>query len=173
MTTTATPTGAPLLGSPQAQARTRMIETQITDRLAALLRTCTGAGYPSQVGTQVLVGQVKGAEQQAPAIFVIPETLNAEPKYGNHLITRGYRLAAFALLSSHPTYAEHGLIDQIIRDVRAVLETRDAVASIGLIALGATVQFQNAAPGYHEDGGQLVGAALQYQISFPQAAPPA
>ena len=42
-----------------------------------------------------------------------------------------------------------------------------------VIALGATIQFQNAAPGYHEDGGQLVGAALQYQIIFTQAAPPA
>ena len=170
---TATPTGAPLLGSPQAQARTRMIQTQITDRLATLLATCKGAGYPSQVGTTVLVGQVKGAEQQAPAIFVIPETVNVAAKYGNDLITRGYRLAAFAKLSDHPTYSEHGLIDQIIRDVRAVMETRDATATIGLIALGATVQFQNAAPGYHEDGGQLVGAALQYQIVFTQAAPPA
>lgn len=171
--TTATATGAPLIGSPYTQARTRMIQTQITDRIAALLRTAIGPGYPSAVGTTVLIGQVKGAEQQAPACFVIPETLNAEPKYAAHQITRAYRIAAFAKLSSHPAYSEHGLVDQIIRDVRAVLETRDAVPAIGLVALDATVQFQSAAPGYHEDGGQLVGAALQYQITFTQAAPPA
>lgn len=173
MTTSATPTGTPLIGIPQVQARTRMIQTQITDRIKALLETCIGASYPSLVGTTVWVGQVKGAEQQAPAIFVIPETINVDNRYANDQIKRNYRLAAFALLSSHPTYSEHGLIDQIIRDVRAVMETRDAVADIGLIALGATVQFQSAAPGYHEDGGQLVGAALQYQITFSQAAPPA
>ena len=171
--TTATLTGAPLLGSPQAQARTLMISTQITDRLATLLTACQGVYYPSGVGAAVSIGQTKGAEQQAPCVFVIPERATTEGRYHQEQVSRDYRIAAFARLSDHPSATEHGLIDQIIRDVRSVMETRDATATIGLIALGATIQFQNAAPGYHEDGGQLVGAALQYQIIFTQAAPPA
>jgi hypothetical protein len=81
-------------------------------------------------------------------------------------ISRDYRVAAFARLSDHPTDTEHGLIDQIIDDVRRALEARDGVATIGLAALGAELRFQGATPGYHEDGGQLVGAALQYQLVF-------
>lgn len=169
--TTATLTGAPLLGSPQAQARTLMISTQITDRLATLLTACQGVYYPSGVGAAVFIGQTKGAEQQAPCVFVIPERATSEGRYHQEQVSRDYRIAAFARLSDHPSATEHGLIDQIIADVRRALEARDAVATIGLVALGAEIRFQGATPGYHEDGGQLVGAALQYQLIFTQASP--
>lgn len=146
-----------------------LLQTQITDRIATLLATCKGVSYPSLVGTTVKVGQARGAEQQAPAIFVMPEVEQASGLYATQLITRTFRLAAFAKLSAHPTYSEHGLIDQIIRDVRKVMETRDST----LVGYGANVKFISATPGYHEDGGQLVGASLQYEIQYPQAAPPA
>lgn len=145
--------------------------TQISDRLAVLLADCQGDDYPSQCGETVLVGQVKGAEQQAPAIFIIPEVLRVEGRYGMQQVVRDYRLAAFALLSDHPTMSEHALIDQIITDVRDVMESRDRQSRSGLVALGAEVRFQQAQPGYHEDGGDLVGAALQYQVVFTQASP--
>lgn len=145
-----------------------LVPTSITDRLKTLLQGCKGTSYPSNVGTTVLVGQVKGAEQQAPCLFMIPERETADQRYAQHLMTRTYRLAAFAKLSAHPTLSEHGLIDQIIYDVRKVMETRDST----LAALtNGTPQFISAQPGYHEDGGQIVGAALEYQITFNQAAP--
>lgn len=147
-----------------------LLATSITDRLAALVATCKGASYPSLVGTTVLVGQIKGVEQQAPCCFVIPERVTAEGRYAQHQITREYRLCAFARLSSHPTLSEHALIDQIIRDLRQVVEKRDGGTG-GLVSLGAEISFQGAQPGYHEDGGQLVGAALTYRLTYPQAAP--
>lgn len=145
--------------------------TQITDRIATLLADCIGEDYPSQCGETVLVGQVKGAEQQAPAVFVIPELLRVEGRYGQGQVLRDYRLAAFARLSDHDGLSEHGLIDQIITDVRDLMESRDAQFKVGLVALGAEVRFQQAQPGYHEEGGDLVGASLQYQIVFTQASP--
>ncbi len=150
---------------------TALLATRITDCLAVLLAECQGSAYPSQCGTTVLVGQVKGAEQQAPATFVIPELSRSDGKYRSEINTRDYRLAAFARLSDHPSYSEHGLIDQIIADVRDVMESRDAQVRAGLVSLGAEVRFSQATPGYHEDGGDLVGAALQYQIVFSQATP--
>ena len=150
---------------------TTLLATRITDRLAVLLADCQGTAYPSQCGTTVLVGQVKGAEQQAPAIFVIPELSRTDRQYGSEIVTRDYRLAAFARLSDHPDYSEHGLIDQVIADVREVMESRDAQFRAGLVSLGAEVRFVSATPGYHEDGGDLVGAALQYTLHFNQASP--
>ncbi len=147
-----------------------LLATSITDRLAALLANCQGTSYPSNVGTTVLVGQVKGAEQQAPCCFLIPERQTAEGRYAQHQVQREYRIAAFARLSDHPTLSEHGLIDQIIRDLRQVLETRDAGTG-GLVSLGAEIAFDAAQPGYHEEGGQIVGAALTYRITYTQAAP--
>lgn len=169
MTTLAWIKGFPVLGTPEGMKKLK--PTVITDRIAALLATATGIGYPSLVGTSVLVGQVKGAEQQAPCVFIIPEQEQFDGAYGQHLMRRDYRLAAFAALSGYPTYSEHGLIDQIIYDVRKIMETRDGTAGIGLAAIGAEVRFVSATPGYHEDGGDLVGAALQYTLHFTQASP--
>lgn len=148
-----------------------LLASQITERLATLLTACQGVSYPSQVGATVLIGQTKGAEQQAPCVFLIPERATIEGRYAQQQTSRDYRVAAFARLSDHPTDTEHGLIDQIIDDVRRALEARDGVATIGLAALGAEIRFQGSTPGYHEDGGQLVGAALQYQLVFTQASP--
>lgn len=160
---------APALGLPGA--RRMLLATRITERLATLLAACQGVGYPSNVGTSVFIGQTKGAEQQAPCVFLIPERATTEGRYHQQQTSRDYRIAAFARLSDHPGDTEYGLIDQIIDDVRRALEARDGVATIGLAALGAELKFQGSTPGYHEDGGQLVGAALQYQLVFHQASP--
>ena len=147
-----------------------LLATTITDRIASLLGTCKGASYPSNVGTTPLVGQVKGADQQAPCVFLLPERVTVEGRYAMHQVARDYRIVAFARLSDHPTLSEHGLVDQIIRDVRQVLEARDGGTG-GLVSLGAEISFQGATPGYHDDGGQIVGASLTYRITYPQAAP--
>lgn len=142
--------------------------TQITDRLAALLATAKGSGYPSAVGSRVLVGQVKGAEQQAPCVFLLPERETEEELYNRKgVIARDYRLAAYAKRSAHPSLSEHALVDQIIYDLRKVLETRDATLA-GLLESGP--RLLQVTPGFHEDGGQIVGAALSYQLQYRQAA---
>lgn len=141
-----------------------LIPTQITDELADVLRTCTTSrGYTSNVGATVHVGQLRGAHKQAPAIFVVPGRQSGDVRYGEvREVTREYVVRAFADLRDHPTLAEEALVDQVIWDVRRAIEAQLEV----LLELAQRVRYIGDQPGYHEEGGTIVGAALSYEIQY-------
>jgi len=142
-----------------------LLPTQITDALAVLARGCTAAnGYLSNVGANVAIGRLAGAAVEAPICFVIParQQPSTDLAFGAACVVREYELKAFADLQDHPTLDEHALMDQIIWDVRRVVEAEGT----DLRDLATRVTWLSDTPGYHEQGGSLVGATITYEIEY-------
>jgi hypothetical protein len=141
---------------------TALVATQITDRLAAIAATITTAnGYPSNVGATVQIGAKRGMADQAPAIWIIPGRQTVTDLYDSTEISREIEIKAFADLRDHPSLSEHGLVDQVIWDIRKALWAYDAtLTDLCDLLLG------NDQPGYSEDGGAIVGAGLTLTITY-------
>lgn len=137
-----------------------LLATQITEALADRLRGCTAAGgFASDVGATVHTGRVKAGASEAPCISIMPGRGTGTALYGVVQYTRNYEIRAFVDLNTHPELSDCDLTDQIIWDVRRILET-DQLPGVELI------NFVSDQPGYREDGGTLVGALLNYEIAF-------
>jgi hypothetical protein len=149
---------------PIAASRTYWLPTQITRRLKAMLEACIPAnGYASGVGADVRIGQLRGAATEAPAAFVVPGRETGETIYDESIeMVREFEIKAFADTKAHPTIEDHELVDRVIWDVRQCLESYDAE----LADLIDGIRFQNARPGYREDGGTLVGASITYEVRY-------
>lgn len=141
---------------------TALVATQITDRLAAIAATITTAnGYPSNVGATVQIGARRGMADQAPAVWIVPSRQTVTDLYDSVEISREIDIKAFADLRDHPSLSEHGLVDQVIWDVRKAFGAYDAtLAALGDLTLG------NDQPGYSEDGGAIVGAGLTLTTTY-------
>jgi hypothetical protein len=140
-----------------------LLTSQITERLAALCRTCTSAnGYSSNIGTAVRVGQLAGAATEAPIVYLMPGREQGSVRYGLHEMSRSWTITGFAHATAHPSLSEHALVDIIVWDIRRCIEARDAT----LAAMIERITFRSATPGYHEGGGTIVGAAVEYEISY-------
>jgi hypothetical protein len=141
-----------------------LVPTEITRELAILLADCTTAnGYVSNVGAVVQIGQLRGAYQQAPAVFVLPGRQSGTARYGEvREMTRDITVRGFADLNDHPTLDEVELIDTIIWDLRRCIESQSQT----LDSLVQRLSYASDRPGYREEGGTIVGAALTYQVQY-------
>jgi hypothetical protein len=141
-----------------------LLATQITRTLADLVSTCTTArGYASNTGASVQVGQIRGTYRQAPAAFVLPGRQSGGGRYGEvREVTREIQVRAFADLNDHPALDEIELIDLVIWDLRRCIESYDE----SLAALVQRIRYVSDLPGYREEGGTIVGAALTYEIVY-------
>jgi len=141
-----------------------LLATQITQALAARLATATTAnGYTSNCGSAVFIGQTRGADRQAPAVFLLPGRQSGEGRYADEReVRREYDIRGFADLNSHPHLSEAALIDLIIWDLRRCCESNND-ALTGLIE---RLSYRSDQPGYREEGGSIVGAALTYEIQY-------
>lgn len=136
--------------------------TYITEAIAARLRGCTaGAGFASNVGASVQTGQMKAGAADAPCLYIMPGRGIGGALYCDSVVeyTRAYELRAFVDLNSHPELSDCDLIDQIIWDVRRIIEIEPLPGA-------DIVRFISDQPGYREDGGNLVGALINYEIVF-------
>jgi hypothetical protein len=147
---------------PVDASRTYWVPTAVTRRLRTILQGCTLAnGYASNLGADVRIGQLRGAATEAPAVFVIPGRESGEPMYdGTFEMVREYEIKGIADTKAHPEIEDFELIDRVIWDVRKCIEAYDA----NLADMIDSIRFTNARPGYREDGGTLVGAAITYEI---------
>lgn len=137
-----------------------LFATYITEALAERLRGCTaGAGFASNVGATVRAGRMSAGAIDAPCTYIIPGRGAGNALYGAVEYTRTYELRAFVDLNTHPELSDCDLIDQIIWDVRRIIETEPLPGA-------DIVRFISDQPGYREDGGSLVGALLNYEIAF-------
>jgi hypothetical protein len=142
-----------------------LVATQITEAFAAQLRLLTAAhGYTTNVGAEVHVGMLRGAAEQAPACYLLPGRQSAgEGRYGTRrLVLRSYEVRAFVDLRDHPAWSEAQAVDAVIWDVRAGVET----AQGALHGLAERLAYQGDRPGYREEGGTLVGAAIDYTVAY-------
>lgn len=137
-----------------------LLATLVTESLAERLRGCTaGAGFSSNVGATVRTGRMSAGAVDAPCTYIIPGRGAGNALYGAVEYTRAYEIRAFVDLSTHPELSDCDLTDQIIWDVRRIIETDALPGADG-------VRFVSDQPGYREDGGNLVGALLNYEITF-------
>ena len=137
-----------------------LIATTITEALADCIRDCTAAkGYSSNVGATVEVGRLAAGATDAPCTYLLPGRGTGGQLYGVIEYTRAYELRAFVDRAAHPTIADAALVDLIIWDLRRIIE-RAPVPGVDAL------RFVSDQPGYREDGGNLVGAILHYEIIF-------
>lgn len=140
-----------------------LFATTVTELLAERLRGATAAvGYASDVGRSVHVGRTRAGAVEAPCSFVTPGFGAADGAYFASIYTRRIEIRAFVDANTHPELSDPDLCDQIIWDVRRILEDPSARPIPGLDGL----KFISDAPGYREDGGTLVGALLTYEVRF-------
>lgn len=140
-----------------------LLATQITEALVEAVQGATiAAGYPSDVGRLVFVGQLRGGAIQAPCTFVLPGASRDTAYYnGGREVTRQIEVRGFADANAYPDLTDHALVDQVIWDLRQVL-----AADPPLGGLADDLRYVSDRPGYREDGGTIVGAALTYELVF-------
>ena len=140
----------------------KLVSVQITERLIAIAEGITiGNGYASNVGARVFAAKMRGMADIAPAVFVIPGKQKDEHFYDTREIVREVEIKAFADVRVHPSLTEYELVDQIIADLRKAFAANDS----GLAALGEFT-INSDQPGYSEDGGNIVGAAISATITY-------
>lgn len=138
-----------------------LVPTAITTALTTRLRgAITAAGCASNVGATVQVGRVKAGAVEAPCCYVTPGRGTETRIYGAVQRTRAYEVRAFADLNAHPALSDCDLVDQIIFDVRRILEEGAALAGV------QDLRYVADSPGYREDGGTLVGALIEYEVDY-------
>jgi len=139
--------------------------TTITAALVTVLRTVTAAnGYVSNVGASVRVGEVRGMATQAPACFVIPGRGGpGEARYGEaRQVIREYEVRGFASVLDHPTISDYALVDTVIWDIRRAMESYEPAVD----SLIQSLAYRGDRPGYREEGGNAVGAAVTYELTY-------
>lgn len=141
-----------------------LIATRITDRLAAMAAELTPAnGYPSNIGANVLVARLDAIGREAPACILLPGRSRVEVIYnGRAQVTRSYTVQAFVDTRQHPSTGAHALADQVLWDLRRRFETYDT----DLYALIDSLAAEGDQPGYSQDGGALVGGALDLSLTY-------
>lgn len=138
-----------------------LLATKITSALVEAVQGATiAAGYPSNVGRLVFRGQLRGGAIQAPCTFVLPGTSRDSAYYnGCREITRQVEIHGFADANAYPDLTDDALVDQIIWDLRQVLEADNTLGG-----LAQDLRYVADRPGYREDGGSIVGAGLTYEV---------
>lgn len=141
-----------------------LLASRITAALAERLRRVrASAGYASDVGARVLVGQLAGSAPMAPCCYLIPGPQRPGELYGPVCaVTRTYQVRGFVDANAHAGAADTDLVDLVIWDLRRALELADA--TIG--GLAERLLYRSDTPGYREDGGALVGAGLSYDVAY-------
>lgn len=142
--------------------------TQVTAKLLSLLSGIdAGAGYKTNIGANVFVGETKGTPTDLPAIYVVPAEENGALEYGVSVRQKTYRITVYAdktktQIADYPAdpFAVWVMIDAFIADVFKALETPNAFSPIK-----AQVQFRGARPQY-DDVNAIVGAEFDYAVQF-------
>jgi hypothetical protein len=140
-----------------------LLATQITEALVAQLQTCTDTeGFETDIGRSVYVGQLRGGAVQAPCLYVLPVRTTDTAAYSDVVeLSRRYEIKGFCD-ANHYQISEPALIDLIAWDIRRCLHA----AGTGLTNLVRDIVIRDDSPGYREEGGTLVGASLNVEISY-------
>jgi hypothetical protein len=144
-----------------------LLATRITDALTTQLATAkTAAGYVSNIGASVFVGQLRGGAVQSPCTYIVPMRTVDQAAYSNVLeLTRSIDVRGFADANDHPTLTDAALVDLIAWDIRRCL----AAAGTGLTSLVRDLRVKEDSPGYREEGGTLVGASVSIEVDYAVA----
>jgi len=142
-----------------------LVSSRITDEFAAVLRGATTArGYTSNVGASVRIGQLRGAAEEAPSCYLVPGRQSpGEARFAHRrLVVRGYEIRGFIDMNDHSTLSDHEAVDLVVWDIRRCVESgRGPLAD-----LVERIAYSGDRPGYREDGGTIVGAAIEYDVVY-------
>lgn len=151
------------------QTMSASIRTQITARIEAMLATLTPDTARTGIGLNVSIGLSQLNAPEVPSVTLTPGADRAVQGYGNSLTETEYAITAFvnrkearyAAYTADPG-AGWALVDAMIADIRQVLETPDA----DLEDLIELISYEGTRPAYSEEGGEIIGAELRYNIQY-------